>query len=67
MICFGGELKCFTISRHLCNKLAHSMHGNSEGFAVRVSNVTSAVDRRQGHSYHGIGAGRFTSFVRDKT
>ena len=43
------------------------MHGNSDGFAVRVSNVTSAVGRRQGHSYHGIGAGRFTSFVRDKT
>jgi hypothetical protein len=45
MICFGGELKCFTISRLLRNKLAHSMHGNSEGFAVRVSNVTSAVGK----------------------
>ena len=45
MICCGGELKCFTISRRLRNKLAHSMHGNSEGIVVRVSNVTSAVGK----------------------
>ena len=65
MFRFGGELKCFTISRLLRNKLAHSMHGNSEGFAVRVSNVTSAVGKAV--AIMQLAQSGFTPFVRDKT
>ena len=40
----AAKLICFT-SRRARNKRAHSLHGNSEGIVVRVSNVTSAVGK----------------------